>query len=242
MTKGGLQKALFLESMHLMHLPGWELLEEGDVLAFKSPIPPFMDFAYGTPTAEAFQKLKEFYQQKPYFWLLTEDQNEQPLLEKGFTGPSLTFEMELDLAEYRPIPPTQDVLQVRSPEDHLQWIQVASQWLKIDLSRVDQFFTPWIQTGRYIPFLGFCKGQPAATSLLYCGQGGAALYALGTVPTFRNRGLGTAVTHACLQTAKDSKIARAVLYGSELGKSLYGKLGFQIVQTLREYASPQACK
>jgi hypothetical protein len=41
----GLKKELFLESMSLIHEPGWEHLKEGDLIAFKAPVAvPFMNF------------------------------------------------------------------------------------------------------------------------------------------------------------------------------------------------------
>ena len=235
----GLQKELFLESMSLIHEPGWEVLKEGDLVAFKASVAvPFMNFVYGNVTLDRYKKVKEFYHKKPFFWLLSETQEEQLLLDWGFTGPDLTFEMGLNLADYH-YHNAHEALEVReahSPEDHLQWINVAAGWLNIDPSLVDQFFTPWIKTGKYIPYMGLYEGQPAATSLAYLGNLGASLYCLGTLPAFRNRGLGTAVTHACLKAAKDKNIAQAVLYGSKMGQPMYKKIGFKLTQTIREYS------
>ncbi len=235
----GLQKELFLESMSLIHEPGWEFLEEGDLIAFKASVAiPFMNFVYGNVTLERYQKVKAFYQDKPFFWLLSESQEEQLLLQWGFTGPDFTFEMGLDLDEYHYPGAHKDleVSEARSSEDRMNWIKVAAGWLNIDPAFVDQFFTPWIKTGKFIPYLGFYEGQPAATSLAYLGNLGASLYCLGTLPSFRNRGLGTAVTHACLKAAKDKNINQAVLYGSEMGQPMYKKIGFKLLQTIREYS------
>ena len=238
----GLQKELFLESMSLIYEPGWEVLKEGDLIAFKASVAvPFMNFVYGNVTLDRYKKVKEFYQKKPFFWLLSETQEEQLLLDWGFTGPDLTFEMGLNLADYH-YPGAHETLEVReahSPKDHLQWINVAAGWLNIDPSLVDQFFTPWIKTGKYIPYLGFYEGKPAATSLAYLGDLGASLYCLGTLLSFRNRGLGTAVTHACLKAAKDKNIDQVVLYGSKMGQTMYKKIGFKLMQTIREYSCTQ---
>ncbi len=235
----GLQKELFRESMSLIHEPGWELLEEEGLIAFKAAVQvPFMNFVYGNVTLDAYQKVKKFYQEKPFFWLLSKDQNEQLLLEWGFKGPDLTFEMGLNLADYHyPASSTDlEVREIHSAEDLLKWIDVAAGWLNIDPSFVDQFFTPWIKTGKFIHYLGFYEGKPAATSLVYCGHRGAAIYCLGTLPAFRKRGLGTAVTLACLKAAKNKNIDQVVLYGSQMGISMYEKMGFQLMQTLREYS------
>ena len=238
----GLQKELFLESMSLIHEPGWEVLKEADLIAFKASVAvPFMNFVYGNVTLARYEKVKAFYEKKPFFWLLSETQEEQLLLDWGFTGPDLTFEMGLNLDDYYPPGDHKalEVREVRSKEDHLEWINVAAGWLNIDPAFVDQFFTPWIKTGKYIPYLGFYEGEPAATSLAYLGNLGASLYCLGTLPSFRNRGLGTAVTHACLKAAKDKNIDQAVLYGSKMGQTMYKKIGFKLMQTIREYSCTQ---
>ena len=240
-VKIGLQKELYIESMGLIQEPGWEILKAGDLIAFKCSVAlPFMNLVYGNITLDAYQKVKDFYQKQSFFWLLSEAQEEQPLLDWGFTGPDLTFEMGLNLANYH-YPKASADLEVReaaSSEDYQKWIQVAAGWLNVDPLFVDEFFTPWIKTGRFTPYLGSCDGKPAATSLVYCGHLGAEICCLGTLPTFRNRGLGTAVTHACLKRAKDNNVDQVVLYGSQMGKSMYEKIGFQLMQTIREYPSP----
>ena len=234
-----LQKELFLESMSLIHAPGWEVLKEDDLIAFKAPVSQFMDFVYGNVTLNRYNKVKAFYQEKPFLWMLSENQEEQLLLDWGFIGPDLTYEMGLNLADYH-YHGAHEPIEVRevssSSKDYLQWINVAAGWLNIDPVLVDQFFTLWIKTGKYIPYLGFYEGQPAATSLAYLGNLGASLYCLGTLPAFRNLGLGTAVTHACLKAAKDKNIAQAVLYGSKMGQPMYKKIGFKLMQTIREYS------
>ena len=159
-----LQKELFLESMHLIHEPGWEVLQEGGLTAFKAQVTlPFMNFVYGTPTPEAYKKVKAFYQKQPFFWLLSPNQEEQPLLDWGFTGPDQTFQMELNLSEYQqPTTPSKfEVGEASSTQDHSIWIHVAAEWLKADPSFVDEFFTPWIKTGKYTFYLGFSDTQPA---------------------------------------------------------------------------------
>jgi ribosomal protein S18 acetylase RimI-like enzyme len=236
----GLQKKIFLESMSLIQEPGWEVFEEGDLIAFKASVSvPFMNFVYGNVTLAQYEKVKAFYEKKPFFWLLSETQEERLLLDWGFTGPDFTYEMGLNLADYQYYS-GQEPIEVREvssySEDYLQWVNVAAGWLNIDPAFVDQFFTPWIKTGKYIPYLGFYEGKPAATSLAYLGNLGASLYCLGTLPDFRNRGLGTAVTHACLKAAKHKNIGQAVLYGSKMGQPMYKKIGFKLMQIIREYS------
>ncbi|MBM3198534.1 MAG: GNAT family N-acetyltransferase [Chlamydiae bacterium] len=237
-----LQKELFLESMSFIHRPGWEVLQEEGLLAFKAATSvPFMNFVYGNFSQDRYRKVKAFYQEKAFFWMLAEDAEEQDLLRQGFVGPDPTFEMEISLLTYRHLA-VQGPLEVRkvgSSDEYAWWLNTAALWLALDVAQIDEFFTPWIETGRFIPFLGLYEERPAATSLAYLGHLGASLYCLGTLPEFRRLGLGTAMTNACLQIAQNSGLHRAVLHGSRMGLPMYEKVGFQLMRTWREYAYAQ---
>jgi len=53
---------------------------------------------------------------------------------------------------------------------------------------------------------------------------------LGTIPAYRKRGLGFAVSRHALVEAKKNGYKTALLFASVMGKPLYEKIGF------REYA------
>ncbi len=234
-----LQKQLFFEGMQTLTLPDWQILKENDLLAFKSPCQlPFMDFMYAPVTQENFEKAKHFYSTKPFIWLLYTDLKAPLLSQWGFKGPEINCEMTLTLSEYIPLPtpPTIEIRRVTTQEDYKNWIATAADWLAQDLTLIDEFFGPWIKKGISIPYLALLNREPAATSLLYCGNDDAAIYCLGTRQKFRRQGLGHAVTHACLQEAKNRNLSQATLYASLQGMRLYEKIGFKSVQTLYEYA------
>src|SRR5581483_8417983 len=129
-----LQKELFLESMQLMDKPGWEILEEEDLLAFKSPAQvSFIEFVYGNVTARSYEKVKSFFRTKSYLWLLSENQKDDLLIQLGFGTPHLTYEMGINLSEYKhsPISEPVQVREVRSSKDHSIWLDVAGKWLNV---------------------------------------------------------------------------------------------------------------
>ena len=242
MTTGlpqNLQRQIFLEEMGQLHVPGWEIEKGDDLLALKSPVgAPIIDFVFGNPSQTSFEKAKEFFHGKRFTWLVSKGQNAQLLSDLGFTGPDITFEMVLDLKKYthREIPPTIEIKKVLSPAEFDIWVSVAAEWLQLDRSLVNQFFSAWMTTGRYTAFLGYIRGIPAATSLVGCSSCGAAVYCIGTLPSFRRQGLGEAVTQACLETAIAQKMPYAVLHGSNMGRPMYEKLGFQVAQIIHEYS------
>lgn len=82
-------------------------------------------------------------------------------------------------------------------------------------------------------FLASVNGEPAASAGILMTGGVAGIYWVGTVPSARNLGLGTAVTGAALRSAREQGYRVATLTSSKLGYSVYRRLGF------RDYAQFQ---
>jgi GNAT superfamily N-acetyltransferase len=70
---------------------------------------------------------------------------------------------------------------------------------------------------------------PVATARVFCVDGVAGVYGVGTVPSHRRQGLGAAVTVAALHEAARRGCDLAFLNPSELGYGMYAALGFQDV-------------
>ena len=76
-------------------------------------------------------------------------------------------------------------------------------------------------------YLGRIKGTPVATSGLFLGGGVAGIHAVTTVPEFRGRGIGSAMTLAPLIDARRDSYEIGVLFSSEMAVGIYRSLGFQ---------------
>jgi GNAT superfamily N-acetyltransferase len=84
-------------------------------------------------------------------------------------------------------------------------------------------------------FVAFVGDTPAATaSVLLCGEV-TGVYLVGTLPMARGRGLGSAVTLAALQHARERGARYAALQSSEMAESIYRSLGFATLCTLPLY-------
>jgi GNAT superfamily N-acetyltransferase len=84
-------------------------------------------------------------------------------------------------------------------------------------------------------YLGFLDGIPIARSALALDAGVAGIYAVGTVPSARGKGIGRAMTVIPLLEARQLGYRVGILQASDMGYSLYQKIGFQDVCRYRLY-------
>jgi GNAT superfamily N-acetyltransferase len=79
------------------------------------------------------------------------------------------------------------------------------------------------------------NGQPVATAALFLSGGVASLQMVQTLPGFRRRGIGTALSLALMQQARASGYHTMALAASTLGLDMYAHLGFAPCCTLTIY-------
>lgn len=84
-------------------------------------------------------------------------------------------------------------------------------------------------------FLGRWHGEPCAISTLLYAAKAAGIYHVTTLPAFRNRGLGKALTLVAMHLASALGYETSVLFATEDGYPLYQKLGFVTVITANFY-------
>lgn len=75
-------------------------------------------------------------------------------------------------------------------------------------------------------YLAYFNGKPAGTSILFLSSGVAGMYCVSTLPGYRNKGIGKAVTMAGLMEAKKTGYSVGLLHASEMGEIIYKKMGF----------------
>lgn len=85
-------------------------------------------------------------------------------------------------------------------------------------------------------FVAYVDGVPAAAAMSFTALGVARVGWVGTVPEFRRRGLGAAVTRAAVQAGFDRGAQIAALESSPMGVGLYRSLGFRQITNYRVWS------
>jgi GNAT superfamily N-acetyltransferase len=84
-------------------------------------------------------------------------------------------------------------------------------------------------------YLGRLNGEPVATNILTCAAGAAGVLGVGTLPAARGQGIGAAITLRPYLDARDMGYHIGVLFATELGASVYRRLGFRDVGVISRY-------
>lgn len=85
------------------------------------------------------------------------------------------------------------------------------------------------------PVLALLDDEPVGGGTLFVTGRTAGLYDVAVLPGHRGRGLGTAVTAALVDAARDAGCTEAVLHATELGVGVYERLGFEPVCTISQH-------
>jgi N-acetylglutamate synthase len=86
-------------------------------------------------------------------------------------------------------------------------------------------------------YVGEVAGQPVTTSLSVTLGSCTGIFCVATVPGFRGRGFGAAVTARAVADGRAAGSAWCWLEASGMGLPVYRKLGFQVIEPRRGWAS-----
>jgi GNAT superfamily N-acetyltransferase len=89
-------------------------------------------------------------------------------------------------------------------------------------------------------YIGWIEDVPVAISSIFYGTYAAGVYNISTLPAYRGRGLGRAITLRGLQDAKENKYEVAVLTSTEMGLPVYNRIGSKPCTTMSVYKHMQS--
>lgn len=84
-----------------------------------------------------------------------------------------------------------------------------------------------IEQAPWTMYVGRLAGQPVATNLLFHGAGVVGVFGIANVPAARGKGIGAAITLKPLLDSRALGYRYAVLFSSEMGFSVYQRIGFR---------------
>ncbi|MEO8457074.1 MAG: GNAT family N-acetyltransferase [Chloroflexota bacterium] len=87
-------------------------------------------------------------------------------------------------------------------------------------------------------YLGYVDGRPVATSALVASEGVAGVYNVATLPDYRSRGLGEAMTWHAIREGLASGCVIGSLQASAMGQSVYARMGFRNIAPYETYMFP----
>jgi ribosomal protein S18 acetylase RimI-like enzyme len=166
------------------------------------------------------------------------------LIAAGLQQVSDSAGMAMDLHDWRTGAqlPTGVTTELVTDEVGLErWRDIQQRGLGLDAASAEAWWTAhrrvgieaWPPLRNWIAYLG---GAPVAAAALFIGAGVAGIYNVCTVPEARGRGIGSAVTAVAIDAAVADGLDLAVLGASDMGYSVYERLGFREVSRLRSYA------
>ncbi|MBZ0298918.1 MAG: GNAT family N-acetyltransferase [Anaerolineae bacterium] len=167
------------------------------------------------------------------------------LVAAGLSAAGWNAGMALDLhqvADPLPLPPDLTIQSVENEVHLQQWLRTLSAGFELQAEVVNLLETLSRQAGfgggaAFQNYVGFVADQPAACASMIFGAGVAGIYNVVTLPDVRGLGLGTALTYRALLDARSQGYRIAILHSTQMGYSIYYRLGFREYFTIHKYFS-----
>ncbi len=217
--------------LYHVHVAGWELIEEPGITSYLSGRPEMMrNGVFFTDLAPA--------RGLPFVWWGGPSRRPRDLgrrlLAQGLVLDAVDPGLAADLTalpEDLPAPAELAIERVRDEEGLRLWHRT------LDNKAAEQMAAQQGADYRYVAerfddddschlFLAWLHGEPVATCELLLGAGVAGIYCVGTLPTARRRGIGSAIVLAALREAHAAGYRVGVLGSSPMGLGVYQGLGF----------------
>ncbi len=106
------------------------------------------------------------------------------------------------------------------------------------LQLADDLMTPALLNTRLHGYIGYIDGQPVGTSALVASDGVAGVYNVATLPEYRGRGIGEAMTWHAVRKGVEAGCVIGSLQASAMGQPVYARMGFRTIAPYESYILP----
>lgn len=180
-------------------------------------------------------------QNLPFFWVAWPPDG-APGLADYLYATGLTFERfdmpamarRLDDLPAITLPDGVEIARVQTAQDQADWLDVhMAGFAEPEAARLDfgQYLANSVAESppELEHFVARWRGEPCAISTLLAAPLAAGIYHVTTLPAYRGRGLGRALTLAAMHEARRAGYADAILFATPSGYPLYRGMGFETV-------------
>jgi len=165
-------------------------------------------------------------------------------LEKARDEPGMVLD---PIPDWRPLPPRHlEIRRVTEPEEIHRAVETGDIAFGIPpgtLNPLADTVADGIRSGTFRGgcYLGYHSGRPVATSMRYTSDRIAGVYFVTTLPEFRQRGIGEAMTwRAAVDGKREEGCVASFLQASDMGRPVYERMGYRIVVNYELWRKPVA--
>ena len=244
-TLKAIEKNGVARMLYWCHWPKMRLIEHPHAVVTESDLPcPFFNNIFSAeiphPNVEPVvdDLIGRFCSRSvPCFWWsgpVNHDQQVASILEaRGFVKAVEGAAMALSLADFpAQNPGVAEVLEIDSESQMADWTRTCTAAFEFD----DALSGWWHELFTSIPygepsplrhFLACIDGEPVGTASAFIEDGVVGLASVGVREEYRRQGIGSAITVAALEAARNLGCRLGVLFSSPMATSMYEGLGFR---------------
>jgi GNAT superfamily N-acetyltransferase len=231
-----IEENLFSLFRAIGRLPGGRLQESEEMLWFSTGLrSPMFNGVARTRVVTASAALFD----RPFFWWTGPQSSPSDLddrlaaaglQESGRNWPGMAMALA-GIDEEQAAPRGVHIEPVRTEAELEQWGRIFCPAHDLPPWSADS----WIEAARRLEFRDLpwehwfarLDGEPAGVGLSHTGGGVLGLYGIGTLPSARRRGVGSALTLVPMLAARGDGFRAAILHATPDGERLYPRLGFR---------------
>ncbi len=137
-------------------------------------------------------------------------------------------------------PSTHEIRLVRDSAGMADHAAVVASSFEMPMELVERLLEPELATAPGVAvYVGYLDGEPVTSGAGFRSGRTIGVYNIGTVPGARRRGFGAEMTARVAADGRSAGCDVAILQPSDMGRSLYERLGYRVVTRYRVWMEPE---